>query len=854
MNVYRILLRTCPSSFCAEYGPEMEALFRKRLRDSSFIRRLWLWLTACFDVPRAGAGAHLDLLRQDVLYSAKSARKAPGFTGAVVAVAALGVAASTAVFSLADHVLFRALPFPEPQALVKLWQKTGEYARMDVSPANYRDWKSASRGFESMAAFRALSVNLSGLGEPERLSGASVSHDLFHVLGIGAELGRTFTPEEDRAGSPGTAVLSHGFWLRRFGGDPTVIGRHVQLDDEPFTIIGVMPSGFNYPRRDVQIWTAMRFTGDDFADRGNCFLGVVARLKPGVTLEQAKAGMAVVAANIGKAFPGPDELKGITVLRLRDELPARSRTTVVVLAAAAFFVLLIACANLANLLAVRGAARRREMQVRAALGAGRDRLMRQLLTESGFLAALGGLLGTGLAVMLVPLLSCLAPAALPIAEVPATDWRVLCFAVTLTLLTGIAAGVGPALRVGADSLSARGGGAIRHERLRRVLVVVQIGASLALVISTGLLGRALLKLQAQEPGFATVNRLTFRTSLPMPKYLDREPRERFYKTVLDGVRALPGVRSASVISFRPMGDFRGGIWNVIVPGETRDTRGSARFVTPEYFATMGIPLLRGRDFLPTDTPETERAAIVSQSFVDDHWPGESGLGRRFSIPFGDLSFTITGVVADVRFRGLESRSEPQMYFAHSQAPDKAFVWFAPKDFVVAASGRPDSLVPAIRRIVERADPQQPVSDVQTLAGLVWDETAARRMQLWVVFIFSAAALMLAGVGIHSLLAFSVTQRSHEIGVRRALGAQACHIASLVLMEALVLSLAGAALGAGAAYWLAHAMEALLAGVSASDAVTLAASLGVLLFMAALGIAAPLVRALRVDPAATLRAE
>ncbi|MCC7156852.1 MAG: ABC transporter permease [Bryobacterales bacterium] len=854
MNLYRILLRACPAAFRAEYGAEMEALFRRRLRGSSPAERLWLWLTACLDVPRAGAGAHLDLLRQDLLLAARSARKAPGFTGAVVAVAALGVAASTAVFSIADHVLFRALPFPEPQALVKLWQKTGEYARMDVSPANYRDWKSAGHGFESMAAFRALTVNLSGLGEPERLSGASVNHDLFHVLGIGAELGRTFTPEEDRAGSPGTVILSHGFWLRRFGGDPAVIGRPVQLDGEPFTIIGVMPAGFNYPRRDVQIWTAMRFTEDDFADRGNCFLGVVARLKPGVALEQAQAGMSVVAANIEKAYPSREELRGITVIPLRDEVPARSRTALVVLVAAAFFVLLIACANLANLLAFRGASRRREMQVRTALGAGRDRLVRQLLTESGFLAVLGGCLGTGLAIIVVPLLSRLAPAALPIAEVPVTDWRVLCFAVALTLLTGIAAGVAPALRVGSDALSARGGGAMRHARLRRVLVAVQIGASLALVISTGLLGRALLKLQAQEPGFATVKRLTFRTSLPMPKYLDREPRERFYKTVLEGIRALPGVRSASVISFRPMGDFRGGIWKVIVPGEARDTRGSARFVTPEYFNTMGIPLLRGRDFLSTDKPETGRVAIVSQSFVEDHWPGESGLGRRFAIPFGDLSFTIAGVVADVRFRGLEFRSEPQMYFAHSQAPDKAFVWFAPKDFVIAASVRPDSLIPAIRRIVERADPQQPVSDVQTLTELVSEETAARRTQLWVVIVFSAAALMLAGVGIHSLLAFSVAQRTQEIGVRRALGAQAGHIASLVLFEALLLSMAGAALGAGGAYWLGSAMEALLAGVSASDLGTLAASFGVLSLMAALGLAAPLIRALRVDPAATLRAE
>lgn len=854
MNFFQALLYLCPNSFRAEYGTEMESVFRRRLRDAAPAQRAGLWMAAVADILKAAAGAHWDVFCQDVRQTVRSARRAPGFTCAVIAVAGLGVASATAVFSLADHVLLRALPFPEPEALVKLWQKTPQYARMDVSPANYRDWKSMSRSFASMAAYRSVPVNLSGLGEPERLTGAAVSAGLFGVMGVATHLGRTFSDEEDTTGAPGTVILSHGFWLMRFGGDPTVIGRHVRLDDEPFTIIGVMPPEFRYPQRNVQVWTAMRFREDDFADRGNCFLGVVARLKPGVRVEQARGEMQVVANRLSRAHPDVDDLSAITVIPMRDELSVRSRTTLTVLATSALCVLLIACANLANLFVARSASRRKELQVRTALGAGRERLVRQLITESGLLASAGGCLGTLLALLVVPLLARLAPSGLPIAELPPLDGRVVWFAALLTLLTGIAAGIVPALRTGGTSdLNARGGTG-RREGLRRSLVIVQVAASLALVVAAGLLGRALLRVQARDAGFATANRLVFRTSLPLPKYLNREPRERFYTAVLDGIRALPGVRSAAVVSFRPMGDFRGGIWKLVVPGETRNTRAVARFVTPGYFHAMNIPLLRGRDFRPSDKPETERAAIVSQSFVEDHWPGESGLGRTFGIPFGDLWFTIVGVAADVRFRGMEMQSEPQMYFAHSQVPDGTFVWFTPKDFIVASEARPEALLPAIRNIVQRADASQPVSDVQTLTGLVRDETAARRTQLWVIFIFSAAALILSGVGIHSVLAYSIVQRTSEIGVRRAMGAQSSQIASIVLSEALMLTLSGAIVGAIAALWLGRSMQSLLAGVSSADVLTLLISFAVLALMSAAAVAVPLIRALKVDPATMLRTE
>ena len=854
MTLYGALLLLCPASFRKEYGGEMEAVFRRRMLDASRPARIWLWMEAIGDVMAAGAGAHWDLLRQDLKYAVRAAAKAPAFTVVVIAVAALGVAAATSVFSIADHVLLRALPFYEPDRLVKLWQDVSGYARMDVSPANYRDWKATSRSFESMASFRGLSVNLSGLGEPERVVGASVNYEMFPILGVTAAAGRTFTEQEDRAGAAGTVVLSYGFWQRRFGGDPNVIGQRVQLDEEPFTVIGVMPANFHFPRREVQMWTAMRFAEDDFADRGNFYLGVIARLKPGVSVDEAKAEMRVVAASLERQYPVENQKSGVTVFRMRDELSPRSRTILAVLASAAFFVLLIACANLANLLLARSAARRKEIEVRTALGAGRDRLIRQLLTESLLLAGIGGSLGIVVASAGIPLLSQLVPSSLPISDTASMDWRVLWFAVAVTALTGIAFGAAPALRSTGPNLGLRSSSGARRERLRRTLVVAQVAASLALVISTGLLARALIRLENTDPGFATENMLAFRTSLPMPKYLATATRERFYSTVLDELRVMPGVRSTAVTSFRPMGDFRGGIWKVVIPGEVRETHASARFVTPGYFSTMRIPLLRGRDIEPRDKPEAQRVAVVSESFVEEHWPGENGLGRTFGIPFGELKFTIVGVVADVRFRGLESKSEPQMYFAHAQTPDSAFVWFAPKDFVVATSGNALALLPAIRRIVAKADVLQPVSDVQTLTALVEDETATRRTQLWVIAAFSVAAFLLAGIGIHGLLSFAVSQRTQEIGLRRALGAQTVHIASIVFGEALLLAIAGAAIGVGAAYLLGRSMEALLVGVAPADTPTLTASLVLALVMTLCGAVIPAVRAMRVDPAAAIRVD
>ncbi len=854
----------CPAPFRNEYGSEMQSAFLARWRESSWIAGPWLILEAVADVATAGLAVHRDLLTQDLRHTWRTARRAPGYTATALAVASLGVASSTAVFTIADHVLLRPLPFPDPQNLVTLYedQTRRGYPQMDISPPNFRDWKRMSTCFESIAAYRNVMANLSGGGAPEpvRISGASVTFDLFRTLRVAPLLGRDFTEQDDAPGAPRTIILSHRFWMQHFGGDPAVIGRKVLYDDEPSTVIGVMPAEFAYPRPLVKLWTPARMDETEYSDRGNYSLFGVARLKPGVTLEQARAAMRIIGSNLEKQYPADNRDANIYVGSLQGDMPNRVRAMIRILGAAAGFLLLIACANLTNLLLARSSARRKEIEIRAALGAGRERLVRQLITEGAALSVTGGVAGIALAAATVPLLGRLVPTGLPVVSTPTIDWRVAMFAFAATIVTGIAAGVLPALRVTANSSATLRVRGARSDSARRSLVIVQIAASLALVLSTGLLLRALVQVTSRDPGFETSGRMFFRTALAFPRYAETARREDFYRTVLDGVRALPGVTGASAVSFRPMGDMRGGIWSVLVPGETRtDAHAASRFVLPGYFDVMGIRILAGRDFRTTDTINSQRVAVVSQSFVREHWPGrlEDAIGRTFSVRFGNLSFTVAGVVSDIRFRGLEqAQHEPQMYFAAAQTPDNAFVFFAPKDFVVAtALANPLSLAPAIRAIIAKADPSQPVSDIEGVEQLVESDTAGRRVQVWVIAAFSTAALLLAAIGIHGLLSFAVSRRTLEIGLRRALGAQASGIAWLILGEAAALALTGSVMGAAAAYLLGRGvMQAVLAGVPAGDPWTAAAGVAFAMLLTVAGSLAPTIRALRVDPAIALRSE
>jgi predicted permease len=622
-----------------------------------------------------------------------------------------------------------------------------------------------------------------------------------------------------------------------------------------------MPPEFLFPTRSSDYWIPIRFAEADFSDRDNNYLRVVARLKSGVSLARAKTEMSRIASLLERTYPKENAHTGVSVIRLRDEVPWRTRYLLTALLGAAAGLLLIACTNLASLLLARAVSRRKELAVRTALGAGRERLLRQLLTESLVLAAVGGAVGVLLAIAAVPLGARLVPTGLPIAETPSPDLRVLAFAALLTAITGVAFGVLPALRAtgGADASALRDGdraGSTRStERLRAILVVTEVAVSVALLVVAGLLIRALGRLERVDPGFRSQNVLTLETTLPRPRYDVTERRAQFYERVLEDVRRLPGVSSAAYVSFLPM-VMRGGIWPVtlderpVEPGT--EPFASLRFATPGFFETLRVPLRRGRDFATSDRRGTPSAAVVSESFARFAWPGQDPIGKRFR--FALQQPTVVGVVGDVRVRGLESESEPQVYLSYRQVDDGSVIWYAPKNLVLRSSVSPEALLPEIRRIVANADPQVPVSNVQTLSSIVEAETAPRRVQLDVLGAFAIAALFLAGVGIHGLLAFTVSQRSREIGIRIALGAQRREILRMVVRQGVRLAGLGALAGIAVAYAAGRGMEALLFGVHPGDAATFLLAVAVCLLTALAGSLLPARRAVRLDPLSVIRAE
>jgi putative ABC transport system permease protein len=860
--MYRWLLRLYPTSFRNEYGEEMRAVFARQRREAeTAVDVAALWIRAVADTIANAARVHGDILAQDLRYAVRALARTPAFAVTAIIVVSLGIGATTAAFSLTDFVLVRPLPFPDASALVKVWERHPGYPRMEPSPANYRDWTAMVRSYAALGAYRGLSVNFAGAGEPQRFQGASMTTNVLTLLGVPPLFGRPFNDADDREGAPGTVILGYGLWQSQFAGSVSVLGRVVRLDDRPYTVIGVMPAGFHFPSRTAQLWTAMRFAAADFEDRNDNYLDVIGRLRPGVSLAAARAEMDLVAAQLKQQYPKENEHTDAVVITLRDELSQQSRIMLLALSGASACVLLIACANLANLLLARALNRRREIAVRVALGAGRERLVRQLLTESLLLAGVGGVLGVALATAGLPLLSRLVPSRLPIAATPAIDMRVLAFAAVATAVTGLAFGIIPFVQQlrtrtsAALAESARVGGGHR-ERLRGTFVVFEIIASVILLVGCGLLLRALWRIQSTDPRFATDRILTLRTSLPMPKYELTATRDAFYTRVLPEIRRLPGVSSAAYISFLPMGDVRAGIFPVGVKGAPLDRRenqvASLRFVTLDFFKTLGIPLRRGRDVTERDTNDRESVAIVSESFVRRFFPDRDPIGRRFVFMSDERE--IVGVVGDVKFRGLTRISEPQVYLPYSQMLDRTLEWYSPKDLLIRTAGDPLTLVPAVRAIIHSADPQLPLSDVQTMEEVVGRETATRVDQIRVLAAFALLALILGAVGIHGLLSFAVAARTTEIGVRMAFGAQRSDILSMIITRSLTLAVLGIVPGVAFAYVSGRGMQALLAGVNPADQVTFLSATGLAFVMTLAGSLAPALRAVRVDPIMAIRAE
>src|SRR5271165_3270367 len=861
MKFYRLLLHLYPSSYRAEYGDEMTAIFAQELRRSSGVpAQCGLWLAAFGEVFSNAAALHWEIARRDLRSAIRSLVKSPGFAITALLLITIGIGANAAIFTLADFVLIRPLPFPESGRLVKIWETHPGYSMMEPSPANYRDFKAASTSFESMAAYTDMSMNLVGQGEPQRVEGAWVTGNLFSTLGRPALLGRYFTEPDDEAGAAKTVVLSYALWQTDFGRDASVLGKSIILDDKAYTVIGVMPADFHFPTREVQFWKTFQFQEDNYKERDDNWLEVIGRLKPGVSLEQARTEMKLIGDRLRQQYPKENQDVGLSVISLREELSKQSRMLLMALCGAALCVLIITCANLANLLLVRSLARRKEFSIRVSLGANRRNLLRQLFTESTLLGLAGGLGAIGVATATLPLLSRLVPHGLPIPEVPPLDVRMLLLALGLTVITVTGFGIAPAIRVcrnaGFSGLreGVRTGGA-GHHRSRSALVIAEVAVSVVLLILSGLLVRALWKVQATDPGFRTDGILTMRTALPLPKYEKTSVREQFYTKVLTDVRRLPGVTNAAYISALPMA-WRGGIWPVIVDGRSQNraegTSASLRYVTPDFFATMGIPIQMGRDVSETDTIDHPYVAVVSESFVRRYWPDQQPIGRHFT--FGLHDREVIGVVHDVRVRGLERISEPQVYLPYKQVPDGWLIGYTPKDLAIHTSQAPEQLIPEVRRIIAGADPQQPISNVRTVEEIVAGETESRTIQMRVLIIFTGVAILLAGLGIYGLLSFTVSLRQQEFGIRVALGARQGDIFKMVLRQGVVLAVAGLLPGLALAYLSARLLESLLAGVKPDDVVTFSFAAVLCLATTLLGTLVPALRAIRVDPTAVMRAE
>jgi predicted permease len=805
---------------------------------------------------------HWDILKQDLRYTLRTLNRSRAFALTAILVAALGVGANTAAFSVADFVLLRPLPFPDPDALVRLCEGPrtgGGWGCMNqLSPANYRDLRRMSSSFEDMGAFASNAVNLVGGGEPRRLSITPVTPEVLPLLGVRPALGRVFDANSND--DVNSVVISHGLWQSQFGGAAEVLGQKVSLDGAPYTIIGVMPPSFYFPTRGVQLWTLLTLREEDFENRTNSYLEAVGRLKPGVTFEESRAELSMLAERLGREYPDTNAETGVSYFRLRDNMSPRFQLMLVSLSGASLCLLLLTCANLANLLLARAVAHERELAVRAALGAGKHRLVRQLITQSAVLAVLGGGVGVLMAMVAVPLFSSLVPPTLPVATQPGLDVRVLAVAALFTCLTAVGFGLFPAFRAGREEFAAlregsRAGGG-RKQRLRAVLVTIEVTMSVVLLITSGLLIRAVWRVQAIDPGFAPQQVMTLRTALPRPKYDSPVRRGDYYQRVLNGVRALPGVQSAGFISGLPM-MTTGLITGVEIPGqEVRRARGGAgvshRWVTSQYFKTMGIPIHRGRDVEEADTGDRAWVAVVSASFAGRYWPGQDPIGKTFR--HLRRTRTVVGVVGDVKVRGLERNSEPQMYLPAQQAEEASAAIFDPKDLVIRHSGSADPLVSAVRQIVRSVDPEQPISDVRTMDDVLAGDTASRRAQLQVLGVLAAVAVLLSGVGIYGLLAYTVSQRSREIGVRLALGADPARVGRMIFADGMRLALFGVVPGVLGAYAAARAMSALLFGVAPSDPATFAAGVGLALLMAFAGSVVPAIRAVRVTPMSVLRAE
>jgi putative ABC transport system permease protein len=818
----------------------------------------------------------MESFRQDVRYGLRVLLKSPGFTAVAVLALALGIGANTAIFSVVNAVLLRDLPYQNPSRLVMVWEKNSRKDMNVVSPANFFDWQEQNTVFEQMALFIDFRFNLTGLDQPEELPGQIATVNLFEVVGASPLMGRTFLPEDGQQGHENVVILSHSLWQRRFAGDPNVVGRKITLQGQDNTVIGVMPADFHLyikqasmVRKPVDIWLPVRSTSEWRVRRGRAWMSI-ARLKPEVTLDQAQSEMTAMAARFEEQYPDFNKGWGVNLVPLRAQLSGELRTALLILLGAVGFVLLIACANVANLLLARAAARQKEMAIRVALGAGRRRILRQLLTESVLLSIVGGGTGLLLAMWGTSLLVSLSPRDLLNVSGVGVDRRVLLFTMAVSIVTGLIFGIAPAIaasRINLNEALKEGGrdssSGSRGQKLRSAFVVVEVALALILLVGSGLMIRSLMRLQSVDPGFDPARLLTARLILPGARYQKDEQRIQFFKQLASRLETLPGVTAATAIDWLPFAGA-GSATGFTIEGEPTPEPGQfpvceVRVTLPNFFDAMKIPFIAGRTYSErestdayseSDSTKRTHVVVINQTMAAQHFAGQNPLGKRVRIEMMDdpAPCEIIGVVADSKHSSLDGEVRATAYWPHPELARGNMT------MIVRADSDPAALAGAVRSEVLAMDKDQPIADVRTMESLLSESIGRTRFTAVLLAVFAVVALVLASVGIYGVMAYSVEQRTHEIGIRMALGADQGSVVGLIVRRGMLLSTAGIVIGLGGAYALTRFLETLVYQVSTTDLTSFALVTGVLLVVGLVACLIPARRATRVDPMIALRYE
>jgi putative ABC transport system permease protein len=802
-----------------------------------------------------------DETRQDVRYAARTLRRSPVFTAVAVLSLALGIGANTIIFSTVDTVLLRSLPYPQSDRLFAVWsQSTSKGAApLNVSAADFYDWRTQSHAFESLTAYASWPMNLTNIDEPRRLETELVTASFFSTLGVPAQLGRTFARDEDREQSPSVVVISHHLW-RAIGESPQIIGRQLTINGASTTVIGVMPPGFAFPSKEADAWVPLAMNTKNRSNREGRWLTVIGRLRPNLTWHDANTEMEVISGRLAAAYPATNTGWGVSLVPLHRQLVGKIRPILLTLQAGGLLLILIACVNLANLLLARGASRSREIGVRAALGADRARILRQLLIESIVLAALGGGIGLALAWQGIALVRTFGDGLIPRADDLRLSGPIALFALGATVITALICGLTPALHGSRVDLRASIGsgnrGTTRHlERKRGLLVAIEIGLASVLLVGAGLLGESLVHLLSTAPGLRTDHVLTMRLTLPHSKYPTNSAQIAFFQQILERAHEVPGILAVGEISDTPL-KGNNPTFEFVVNGLARRSsdapiQAGLRFISTGYMQTAGIPLRKGRDFTLDDRSGSLPVAIVNEAMARRYWPGSDPIGRTMRLKEDQRWMAVIGVVPDISHMGLRADEGPVVYVPYAQ---KTQDWLAWTTLLMRTAGEPMDLAPAVRNAIRGLDKNQPVAEIGTLEETLTRSFAIPRFTTFVIGVISGLALLIAVVGVYGLLSYTVAQRIPELGIRLTLGASPRQVSWLLLRQAMARVLVGVTCGLLGAWWLARWMESLLFGVRPHDPATFSGVAAVLVLASLAAVLGPARRAMRIDPSTALRAE